>query len=411
MERIGKSILTFLIALMGGLSPVWANQVAFADSVLQQPGSPAPAGGFHLVEKGDTYYGLSRRYQVPVDSLKRWNGESLRLGTTVRVSFKAAGKTAKANTQTTAATKPQAEMASRPAVEPGAESQNSPAPTALSGSPAAQPAEAPAGASNTRSQQTGPGTFAPANKQAQRVLVIPFDPYLYFSDADNDIAWQSNIPAQNVRYIFRSSLNAIIDPKGFETINPLRGAFQDKQDELDRIYRSVSYQYQPLTYSPYNPVPATEKSNTGPLAWIQKQKKKFSPHPSPEIAGNTSAAKYAGKYYATKVKDPDLLGYFNQHYAVDYYLFLSQFEIHTDYTNCLDRTQNDFTREFLVHYTLIDNQGTLIAGNKVKVSYISHVNDIEKIIRDNLNKMAQQILADLPQPAALASQDNPADEQ
>ena len=102
--------------------------------------------------------------------------------------------------------------------------------------------------------------------------------------------------------------------------------------------------------------------------------------------------------------------YFNQHYAVDYYLFLSQFEIHTDYTNCLDRTQNDFTREFLVHYTLIDNQGTLIAGNKVKVSYISHVNDIEKIIRDNLNKMAQRILADLPQPAALASQDNPADE-
>ena len=403
MERIGKSILTFLIALMGGLSPVWANQAAFADSVLQQPGSQAPAEGFHLVEKGDTYYGLSRRYQVPVDSLKHWNGESLRLGTTVRVSFKAAGNTAKANAQTRAATKPQAEMASRPAGEPGAERQNS---------PAVQPAEAPAGASNTRSRQTtGPGAFAPLNKQAQRVLVIPFDPYLYFSDADNDIAWQSNIPAQNVRYIFRSSLNAIIDPKGFETINPLRGAFQDKQDELDRIYRSVSYQYQPLAYSPYNPVPATEKSNTGPLAWIQKQKKKFSPRPSPEIAGNTSAAKYAGKYYATKVKDPDLLRYFNQHYAVDYYLFLSQFEIHTDYTNCLDRTQNDFTREFLVHYTLIDNQGTLIAGNKVKVSYISHVNDIEKIIRDNLNKMAQRILADLPQPAALASQDNPADEQ
>ena len=56
MERIGKSILTFLIALMGGLSPVWANQAAFADSVLQQPGSPAPAGGFHLVEQGDTYW-------------------------------------------------------------------------------------------------------------------------------------------------------------------------------------------------------------------------------------------------------------------------------------------------------------------------------------------------------------------
>jgi hypothetical protein len=397
MERIGKSILTFLIALMLGVCPVWANtRAALADSVLQQESRPALSKGYHQVVAGDTYYSLSRRYQVPVDSLQRWNGESLQLGTTIRVSFITAQKPA--------ITKPHSATDSVPAVNPGRAGTNNVTAKAGTGTRATKPAKAPTEASNTRSQYSGPAVFAPDNKQAQRVLVIPFDPYLYFSDADNDIALQSNIPAQNVRYIFRSRLNAFIDPKGFESINMLAGVFQDNNDELDRVYKSVSYQYQPLTYSKYNPVPAAEKSGKGPMAWIQKQKEKFTASPSPEAAGNNSAPKDAGKYYGTIVKDPDLFRYFNQQYAVDYYLFINQFEIHTDFTNCLDRTQNDFVREFQVHYTLFDNQGRLISGNKVKVPYISHVNDIEKIIRDNLNKMAQRILADLPQPETLASQ-------
>ena len=85
-------------------------------------------------------------------------------------------------------------------------------------------------------------------------------------------------------------------------------------------------------------------------------------------------------------------------------MFINQFEISTDYTSCLDRTKNDFVREFLVHYTIYDNQGQLIAGNKVRVPYISHVNDIEKIIKDNLNRMAERILADLPSPENINNQ-------
>ncbi len=51
-----------------------------------------------------------------------------------------------------------------------------------------------------------------------------------------------------------------------------------------------------------------------------------------------------------------------------------------------------------MHYTILDAQGELIAGNKVKIPYVSNVNDIEKIGQDNLGKIAQRILADLPSP-------------
>lgn len=407
MERTGKSIVILLIVLLLGLPRHRAiAQTTIPDAIPQPQSTAVVAEGYHAVEKGDTYYGLSRRYQVPVDTLKRWNGENLQLGTTVRVSFTAPSQAAKA-----AAGKPQAaavsprttagrsragkaQTPSPPAAKPG--------PKAAADRQTARPQrQAPMTASTTRSPYAGPTEFSPAKKQTQRVLVIPFDPYLYFSDADNDIAWHSSIPRQNVRYIFRTRLNAFVDPKGFESINLLGGAFRENQNELDRIYKSVTYSYQPVSISKHNPLPVTQKTGNVAVTWIQKQKEKLTAPPSPEAAGNSSVAKDPSKYYGVKVKDPDLYRYFNQHYAVDYYLFINQFEIHTDYTNCLDRTKNDFVREFQVHYTIFDNQGTLIAGNRVKIPYVSHVNDIEKIVRDNLNQMAQRMLADLPQPQAL----------
>lgn len=436
MERTGKSMLTFLIILLLGCCPFpAASHDAFSQQVPQQGSKPQPVPGYHVVEKGDTYYALSRRYQVPVDSLRRWNGENLPLGATIRVSA-TAGKSMVAAIPPRAATAKQspaakqqpglnpkpvtakAPAASPPAksaatsrvsasARPGAASPEKARPASIA-RPAVNPGQekgkAPAIHSTTRSPFSGPPEFSPANKQAQRVLVIPFDPYLYFSDADNDISRASDIPRQNVRHVFRSRLNAFIDPKGFESINLLGGAFRENRDELDRIYKSVSYSYQPVSLSKYNPAPMTEKTGNAAAAWLQKQKNKFAAPASPEASGNTSVAKDPAKYYGVQVKDPDLYRYFNQHYAVDYYLFINQFEIHTDYTNCLDRTQNDFVREFLVHYTIYDNQGTLLAGNKMKVPYISHVNDIDRIVRDNLNQMAQRILADLPQPTELSSQ-------
>jgi len=185
----------------------------------------------------------------------------------------------------------------------------------------------------------------------------------------------------------------------------LGGAFQEGGvNELDKIYKSVNYSYQDIAYSKYNPAPVVEKPVKSATSWLQKQKNKLIKPVEPEAAGNTSVAKDPNKYWSVKVKDPEFYTYYNQNYAVDYYLFINQFEISTDYSSCLDRTKNDFVREFLVHYTIYDNQGQLIAGNKVRVPYVSHVNDIEKIVRDNLSRMADRILADLPRPGNINNQ-------
>ncbi|PIQ22557.1 MAG: peptidoglycan-binding protein [Cytophagales bacterium CG18_big_fil_WC_8_21_14_2_50_42_9] len=373
MQSIGRNVRLLLLFLFWlSNTTLWAavTQALPPDSVQKTLAKPV-AKGYHLVQQGDTYYGLSHLYQVPVDTLKSWNGANLTLGSTIQIS-KAA----------TATPKPAAASKASTGIKKTA--------------PAVTQSDAPA--NTTLGQRTATTPYSPNQKHAQRILVIPFDPYLYFSDADDDISLYSRIPRQNVRHVFRGRLNAFMDPKGFESINLLGGAFHEGVNELDRIYKSVNYSYQDIAYSKYNPAPVVEKPVKSATSWLQRQKEKLSAPAGPEVAGNTSVAKDPNKYWSVKVKDPDFYSYFNQQYAVDYYLFINQFEIFTDYTSCLDRTKNDFVREFVVHYTIYDNQGQLISGNKVRVPYVSHVNDIEIIIRENLSRMAERILADLPRP-------------
>ena len=108
--------------------------------------------------------------------------------------------------------------------------------------------------------------------------------------------------------------------------------------------------------------------------------------------------KNADKYFGVVLKDPKFFEYFNHKYSVDYYIFVNQFEVITDYDHCLDRTTENYVRYFVVHFSIFDKNGTQIAGNKYKQLYNSNSNNIDRITGDNLQKMADRILLELPVP-------------
>ena len=352
---------TLLIFIFLGVNKGWAQNPALANQK-----------GEHLVQKGDTYYGLSRLYQVPVDSLQRWNGTELKAGTTIRVKSLAA-------------------VAATEKVKSSPESLKTEKPVLPANVPAPSQTEA-------TSQVNKAETTVLPDKAAQRVMVIPFDPALYFSDADNDIAWQSDMPKQKVRYAFRTQLNASLTAPGFETINMLQGSMPN-EEELSRIYKAVTYSYQDITYSNFNPVPPPKEK--GLKAWLKNTKSKVG-LPAPETP--VAVADDERKYYGVQLTDSAFFAALHQQYQSDYYLFVNQFEIFTDYTNCIDRTTQNFVRNFRVHYSIFDAKGEIIAGNKVLIPYVSNVNDINKIIKENLPKIANRILADLPRPQPVVEQ-------
>ncbi len=347
----------------------------------------------HKVQPGETLYGIAKKYNTSVNELMRLNNMQLRAGQDLVVGTK---------------NKPQ-DYANTPSLPPHIE----PKEIKKEGDPVVKepalkepvkevkeikevakiPAEEPKMANSIV-----PYEF---DKDRKQILVIPFDPYLYFSDADAEIAAKSNMAMPKVRQMFRRRLNALLDVQGYEMIRLIGGKSKDSTSDLNKIYGSVTYGYQDLIYSEYNPNNAQYKLQDNPVpdekGWFEKKRDKMQ-GANQSTATSYNTPKDNGKYFGVRIKDPEFFTYFKQKYDVDYYIFINQFEVKTNYENCLDRAALNYERTFITHYSIFDINGKQIAGNKFKTNYNSNSNYIYTIVSDNAPKIVERIMADIPPP-------------
>src|SRR5690606_24899080 len=97
MKAIVKNALTVAVLfVLFAFNQANAAPAALAFSI---PQAAVASDTTYLVQQGDTYYSLSRRFSIPVDSLQKWNGTQLQMGQTLYLT----NRKAKAKT---VATKP-----------------------------------------------------------------------------------------------------------------------------------------------------------------------------------------------------------------------------------------------------------------------------------------------------------------
>ena len=225
---------------------------------------------------------------------------------------------------------------------------------------------------------------------------------MYFSDSDDEMARGSGISRLKVRDVFRRRLNTVLAPRGYEPIYLLGGQHADTLTDLNKVYSSVSYEYQnQLLSHTYEEKLAEEqaakesqlKKGTKLKDFVSKAKVKIKKATSDE---DIRVDKFLGKYFGVKINDPRFFTYFDQKYSIDYYIFVSQFEVKTDYEHCLDRSSGNYARYFITHFTIFDGAGNKIAGNKFKLNYNSNTNNVSKIVSDNMIKIAERVLSEIP---------------
>jgi LysM repeat protein len=318
----------------------------------------------HTVLPGETLFSLAKKYNVSVDNLMRWNNIDLKAGQQIVIESTL--------------------------ISPDSD-KSVPALTEIS-------EKGTLGEPKEVKKETEIVNKYDYDSSMQQILIIPFDPYLYFSDADDEIAARSNIPRTKVRQVFRRRMNALLDHPAYENIHLLGGKAQDSITDLNKIYSSVTYNYQEILYNPNYVSPAGTSRPQAKKAdknWLERQKEKI----IPEAATNKSnTPKDEGKYFGVIVKNPVFFTYFNNKYDIDYYIFINQFEVKTDYENCLDRAAQNYERTFTTHYSIFDATGKQIAGNKFRTHYNSNSNSVNQIVSDNMQKITDHILADLPLP-------------
>jgi LysM repeat protein len=338
-------------------------------------------GVVHTIQQGETYGSLAKRYNIAVEDLLKINKVELKAGQKVIINDKlkalvksqeSRAKNQDSKTQliiTQQLVNTQPATTQEPSTKYQAQSTNN-----------QQPSEDPS-----------PVPLEPIeyNNIRKNLLVIPFDPYLYFSDADDEIASVSKMQRVKVRQAFRRRLNALLEPNGYETIHLLGGKAKDSITDLNKIYSSVSYSYQSILLNPSSRIENDGSKGVG------GDKKSNQPL---NLGQNSRAAQAqdAKKYFGVKVSNPQFFTFFNNKYKIDYYLFINQFEVKTNYENCLDRATLNYERGFTIHYSIFDKNGRQVAGNRIYIDYNSNTNNISKILADNMQKVADRIMGDLP---------------
>lgn len=341
----------------------------------------------HKVQPGETFYGLAKKYNISLGELMKINNLELKAGQEIVVGYKNQMKTTVPDT---------AAVVTEKNVKPINNKSDKVAEEKASDKTKPQDTNSSNSISKTVTTANPTPEIYPYDPDRKQVLIIPFDPYLYFSDADDEIAARSNLHRTKVRQVFRKRLNALLDAPGYETIHLLGGKAKDSLSDMNKIYSMVTYNYQQAVVGPY--YKEEEESKAAPVhknkTWLAKQKDKLS---TPSVSKYDIPTDH-GSFFGVVIKNPEFYTYFNEKYSIDYYVFVSQFEVKTNYENCLDRAALNYERTFTTHFSIFDSSGKQLAGNKFKTHYNSNSNYIYQIVSDNMEKIAQRIISELPPP-------------
>ena len=75
----------------------------------------------------------------------------------------------------------------------------------------------------------------------------------------------------------------------------------------------------------------------------------------------------------------------------DVFVLLNQFEIITNYNDCLDLALKIYRRQLKAHYSVFDADGNQLYGDVAVVDFPSNANDVREIMSRNFPKIAEAI--------------------
>lgn len=218
---------------------------------------------------------------------------------------------------------------------------------------------------------TGLALLACLSLQAQdtlkykKVLVIPFNPELYLSDAEQDIMKHSRRTPEEYRQYFRNSLDLKIASE-LETeigcVSLMQDTSLQAREDILRFYSICGYEYREPS-GVKKPKDAARKN-------VKSSPDVFNQHAAPKYISSHGEIKYMN----ASVADTAWLKNFATRYNADLILSVNQFEIKTNYNSCLDIANKIYRRELMVHYSLLEPSGKLIQGNLAVAYFPSNSN-------------------------------------
>lgn len=220
-------------------------------------------------------------------------------------------------------------------------------------------------------------SWAQNDKRLDSYLIIPPEPKLYISSVDRYIAQKTGLTHAQIRNGFRK---ALVDELMEQFL--VLGKTQSLMVDTGEVYQDLIYTYHSIGYK-YEEVPAEEtevktldkaKDKVG-KAWNRLIPKKE----EPEELGPKGEEKE--HYMKTSIHSPYLLDNLHQRYGTNRYVFINQMDIKDEPKSTYSYGTSEFVRVMRVHYTVIDQNGKIIASGLAKKEFTANLDNPKMIVK------------------------------
>lgn len=215
------------------------------------------------------------------------------------------------------------------------------------------------------------------------ILLIPYQPEFYLSDAERDIIQQSDRGPEEYRNYFRQVLDLKLMAE-LETIGPVYSMLQDTsaagRRDLIRYYSTTGFSYA----DPVGPRIPDKKE-------IRKEDKKFELFKDPQRAPQTITTRGDSKFMQAEPGDTAFFRALAAKHHSGLIISINQFEIKTNYNSCIDIANKVYRRELLLHYSIFLPDGKQIRGNFLMEFFPSNSNREQDIAEKCFPLLAAQM--------------------
>ncbi len=227
-------------------------------------------------------------------------------------------------------------------------------------------------------------TPADTPKPPVKVLIVPNQTMMHFSDSDEEIARQSHKDVNQVRNQLRLDLEANIYHQlltNFAPISLLRATTLNGEEDLNRIYAATKYQvYSKQAQEEYIAAKGNAVSQS-----FKNISEKFKRKSKDQTFWASDSSVMLGA-----IGGKETFPYLHKKYNEQYVLFITQFEINTNNKNSIEWLKQEYVREYTIHYNLFDYTGMLIRAEVITIK-AGNDNKLEDIKSKYLIVLAQKL--------------------
>ena len=215
------------------------------------------------------------------------------------------------------------------------------------------------------------------------ILLIPYQPEFYLSDAERDIMAQSTRTPEEYRTYFRKVLDLKLMAE-LETIGPVYSMLQDTstagRKDLQRYYGTTGFSYA----DPVGPRIPDKKE-------IRKEDKKIELFNNQHAAPQTITTRGDTKFMQAEPTDTTFLAALASRHQATYIISINQLEIKTNYNTCIDIANKVYRREVILHYSILTPNGKQVRGNYLMEFFPSDSNRDSDIVERVFPLLAKQL--------------------